>query len=265
MAVRLSAGRVFRWHLASIVLLATLNLLVLAGDAAGYHGMLGFSPLFRLADEGNAPTIFSALAILAASLVAARIAQAGDGRDGERSGWRILAVVLAFMALDEAIQIHEAVTAIVRLDALQPWLLPAAYPYAIVALILGLLLFRFWLAQSRAVRLGIALGGTCYLVSAVGMEIVAERLFGAGVTVHDVRFTTAVALEEIGEMLAVALLLRAFLSRFTELGGGPLLALVGVRPMLAVRIEPDMSLAPSPQPTVVRADARRSGDQAAMS
>lgn len=254
MAVRLSAPRVFRWHLGAIVLLATLNLLVLGGDAAGYHGMLGFSPLFRLADEGNVPSIFSALAILACSLVAARITQADNLRDGERSGWRTLAMVLGFMALDEAVQIHEAVTGVVRLNALQPWLLPVAYPYAVVALALGLLLFRFWQRQSRAVSLGILSGGVCYLAAAVGMEVVPERLFRAGIAVNDARYTACVALEETGEMLAVALLLRAFLVRCAELGGGPLLALVGARPMVEIEIAPDRQSPPLLQPIASRGD-----------
>lgn len=254
MAVRLSARRVFRWHLGAIVLLATLNLLVLGGDAAGYHGMLGFSPLFRLADEGNAPSIFSAVAILAASLVAARITQADKLRDGERSGWRILAIILGFMALDEAIQIHEVVTGVVRLDALQPWLLPFAYPYAVVALALGLLLFRFWQRQTRAVRFCFLSGGVCYLAAAVGMEIVAEQLFRAGIATDDARFTASVALEETGEMLAIALLLRAFLVRCTELGTGRLLALVGARPMVEIEITPAAQPASPLKPVASGAD-----------
>lgn len=43
MTARLSVTRIFCWHLAAIAALGTLNLAVLAGDAAGYHGMLGFS------------------------------------------------------------------------------------------------------------------------------------------------------------------------------------------------------------------------------
>lgn len=237
MTARLSVTRIFCWHLAAIAALGLLNLAVLAGDAAGYHGMLGFSSLFRLSGEGNVPNLFSALAIAATALVAARIAQAETLRDGERQGWRLFALLLAFMAIDEAVQLHESLNAIgLRLRATGPWFHIGVFPYAMVAIGLAIILYRFWARQSRAVRIGIASAGICYVVAAIGMEVAENMLYGAGVSLYDRRMAALFALEELGEMAAVALFLRTFLVRFEELGAGPLLALVGARPLLAIEI-----------------------------
>lgn len=256
MTIRLSASRIFRWHLIAIVLFGILNLLVLFGDALGYHGMLGFSALFRLSGEGNAPSAFSALALVAAALAAARNTQAGALREGERAGWRIFAILLTFMAIDEAIQIHEIMRAVgARLSAVSPWLAFSIYPYGLVALGLAVFLFRFWMRQSRAVMVGIALGGICYVVAAVGLELVEDRMFAAGIGNYDTRMGAAAAVEELGEMVAVALFLRAFLVRFGELGGGAFLSLVGARPILGIEIAPALQPGEPPKPVAVEGDA----------
>jgi len=233
MAGRLTPSRIFRRHLLAILGLAALNAIALIGDLAGFHSMLGFSDLLRLSGEGNLPTLFSALALAATALVAARLSQAGNLRGGEQRGWRVFAWLLAFMALDEAIQLHEILTGIgLRYQAAGPWRHIGIFPYALVAIGLSVLLFRFWAEQSRTVRRGIALAGICYLVAAVGMEIPENLLVSHSVSPYDFRRAAFFAVEELGEMIAVALFLRTFLLRFAELGGGPLLALT------AIEIEP---------------------------
>ncbi len=249
MAARLSVSRIFRGHLLVILLLGCLNLLVMIGDARDNHLTAGLSHLFRLSSEGNVPNLFSALAIAAAALVAARVAQVPGLAAAERSGWRMLAILFAFMALDEAVQIHEGLSAVGHAyGAAGPWLNAGVFAYALVALFVIVWLFRFWLRQGRAVRAGFALGGIVYLVSAIGLEVRENVLMSAGVSHYDLRLGTLFTLEELGEMVAVALFLRTFLCRFAELGGGPLLALVGARPMLAIDIEPASELAHAPQP-----------------
>lgn len=247
-------GTVFRRHLAAILLLGALNLLVLLGDLAGYHGMLGFSRMFRVSDEANFPNLFSTLAIGFAALVALRLAQAGGLRDGERKGWIVFAILFGIMALDEAIQLHEQLSTFGhRLDTGGPWLNIGVFVYLPVAAVLAVLLFGVWARQSRAVRIGFVLAGLCYASAAIGVEIFENMLQDAGVSIYDWRRAALFSAEELGEMLAVALFLRTFLVRFAELGGGPLLALVGARTILAIEIPPpseqlDLAKAVSSQP-----------------
>lgn len=249
MATGLTVSRVFRRHLLVIAVLGLLNLMVLIGDAAGHIGLLGFSPLFRVSGEGNIPNLFSALAIAAAALVALRVSQSAGLRADERAGWRVFAGLFGFMAIDEAVQLHEALNAIGhRLQAAGPWLYVGIFPYAAVAFLLSIILARFWVRQSKAVRFGIAAAGICYVAAAIGLEIPENVLGDAGVSPYDARMGALFAMEELGEMAAVALFLRTFLVRFAELGGGPLLALVGARPIFAIEIAPASKAIHAPDP-----------------
>lgn len=245
MAARLTVSAIFRRHLLAIATLGLLNAVTLVGDAFGHINLLGFSTLFRLAYEANIPTLFSALALAAAALVALRLAQADDLAAVERAGWRVFALVFAFMALDEIAQLHEVLNAVgARFQPRGPWLYVGIFPYAAVALWLTVILFRFWSRQSRAVRGGIVIAGGCYLVAAIGIEMPENLLTDAGVSDFDFRLGLLFAAEELGEMVAVAVFLRAFLVRFEELGGGPLLALVGERPLLAIEVVPRLKVTP---------------------
>jgi hypothetical protein len=239
MTAELTVSQVFRGHLLAIAMLAALDAIVQVGDAAGYHSLLGFSPLFRLSGEGNAPTLISALAIGATALVALRLRQMAALSAEERTGWRVLAWLLAFMALDEMLQLHEL------MHQLGQRLLPAGprvpygqLPYALAALAFAATLLRFWARQSRGVRAGLAAAAALYGVTAFGLEIVEFALVDAGARPYDPVMGVRFAAEELGEMVAIALLLRTFLARFGALGGGALLALTGERPIFAVTIRP---------------------------
>lgn len=245
MVARLSVSAIFRWHLLAIATLGLLNAVTLIGDAFGRMGLLGFSNLFRVSYEANIPTLFAALALGAAALVALRLTQADDLAAEERTGWRVFAMVFAFMALDEIAQLHEVLNVVGHhLRAQGPWLYVGIFPYAVVALFLTVILFRFWKRRSRRVRGGIALAGGGYLIAAIGMEMPENLLIDAGVPFFDLRLGLLFAAEELGEMVAVAIFLRTLLVRFEELGGGPLLALVGARPLLAFEIAPRLKATP---------------------
>ena len=239
MTARFTVPRFFALHLAAILTLGLLNAIVLLGDTAGYHHLFGYSQLFRLSGEGNIPNLFSALGLVVGSLAAARLAQAGGLRTGERRGWIVLALVLVLMALDEAVQIHESLNAIGRrFNASGPFYYIGAFPYVLVAAGLALFLFRFWRGQSGPVKRGIVLGGAFYLFAAIGMEVFENILIDRGTSAFDPRMATLFLVEELGEMVASAILLRTFLLRFEELGGGLLWGLVGERPLFAIEIEP---------------------------
>ena len=133
----------------------------------------------------------------------------------------MLAAVLALMALDEAVQVHEAMNAVGRrFNASGPFYYIGAFPYLLVAAALAVFLFRFSLEQSGRVKRGIAIGGLCYLAAAIGMEVLENILIDRGTSAFDARMAALFAVEELGEMFAAALLLRTFLVRFEELGGG---------------------------------------------
>ena len=256
--IRLTVARLFRGHLVAIILFGVVHLLVVAGDYGGPRPLLAFSPLFRLTDEGNLPSLFSALALAACALVAVRIAQSSALRAGEARGWRLLAGVFGFVALDEATQLHEVLSRFgAALGTSGPLLFAGAFPYAAVAVALAVVLHRFWFEQSRAVRRGIAVAGLLYVAAAVGLEAPENLMLDRGLGMYDLRLAPFHAAEELGEMAAAALFLRGFLLRFVELGGGPLLALVGERPIMAVAIVPESEIVDAPDPVAMEARKKR--------
>lgn len=237
MTAELTVSHIFRRHLLVIALLGAADAAVKIGDAAGHHTLFGLSWLFRLSDEGNVPTLFSALAIAAAALVALRLRRTPGLGPAEPAGWRVLAWLLACMALDEMLRLHEWLNYLgQRLFPWGPHLSLGVLPYGLAALAFGAALLRFWSGQSPRVRWMLAAAAATYVMAAFGLEIVEWRLVDAGAQLHDPAIALSILLEELGELFAIALLLRAFLTRFAELGGGPLLSLADERPILALAI-----------------------------
>jgi hypothetical protein len=233
-----------------------MNVVGWAADPPGYHERFGFAALFSFIVEGNIPSTFSGLVLAATALVAARLAQAEGLREGERNGWRIFAFTFLFLAVDETTQLHEALNPIGwALGTSGAWRHIGVFPYALLALCLGLALFPFWARQSRPVKWGIAAAGIAYVAATVGIEMPENMLREGGYPSRARRLVALNTVEEWTEMIAVAVFLRCFLIRFVELGGGSLLALVGARPMLAIEIVQSEKV-DSAQPVAVQA-----GDQ----
>lgn len=207
--------RVFHVHLAIIVTLAVINIFFIMLREMGHHRLFGLARLLNPGLELSIPTLFSVLALLVVALSAWAIS--GKLQPSiERRGWTIFAIVFAFLAVDEALQIHEAVS--------RPYGFAGTLIYAALAVPLGFCMFQFWLRQPMSVRIGILGAGFLYIVAAVFMELLELWMVRVlGMPFGSTMVTLNVAMEEFGEMLAVALFLRVFLVRYAMLGGGPLL------------------------------------------
>lgn len=214
---KISARRLFAWHLLLVAALATINVVVGQRDGDGPP-----STFFRMAFEANLPTFVSVMALLLTTLVALRLAFIQDRAEGR--GWALFAVAFTVMTIDEAAQIHEKLNSLGDRDA-GVFSSIGVLPYAVVALVLGVWLFKFWLRQSLSVRLSLAAGGLIYLGSAVGVEMVQNIERARGVSQTLPHMLALVTLEESGEMLAVAILLQAFLARLRELGATEILTI----------------------------------------
>lgn len=212
--IRLSAQRLFFWHVAAIAVLLAANL------AASLHDRTngGSSKLFRMAFEANVPTLFSTAALAAATAAAWLLSRASTDKRETRA-WTVFACILAFMAIDESAQLHEKLN---RFGDRGPdsgmFSSIGVLPYAVVALALGVFLFRLWLRQSWAVRLGLAGGGLLYVASAIGLELIQNAERALDVSQLSLHMIALVSAEETGEMLAVAILLRTLLTKLAELG-----------------------------------------------
>jgi hypothetical protein len=256
--IKITPNRVFAIHLLIILLLGVAFGLVVTADQLGHPTLMGISREFRLQEEANIPSFFSALALFATALAALAVCHALPRGDHDRLAWKVIAGLFTFMAFDEAGQIHELIMlphALLRYDHYLHYF--SVFPYLVVVATLAVILFPFWLRLSRDVRFMFAVAGILYVLSAVGMEVLENQLVTAGVPEHALRMALNYTLEELGEMLAVAIFLRTILTRLAELGGGSVLP-VAIEPQTATEIRSAPAhIGPAPRPAVARALLKR--------
>jgi len=180
-------------------------------------------PLFDFDDEGNFPTLFSTLLLLACAglmLLIGLSRRAQGARDG--GYWLFLAAIFAYLGIDETVKLHERLIVLIR-DALGTsgvlffaWVIP----YGLAALVLGLIYLRFvWRLPTR-VRTLVLLAGGLYVAGALGMEMIGGAYFDMRNGEKDVVFALMTTLEETLEMVGLTVFIYAMLTYIdTALGG----------------------------------------------
>ena len=170
---------------------------------------------FDVGSERNVPTAWSTLLLLSCSVTAALLAVRGRGSAVPGSGWGLVAVTCAFLALDEAFELHErlgGLGASLAADRLHfAWVVPGAA----LACVVGLVLLRRLRTQPVQVRLRLVVAGVVYLTGALVLETVSGqvlRTWGAG----GKAYTLVASVEEGLEMAGASLLLAALLMQLRQ-------------------------------------------------
>lgn len=208
MEITLYPRRLARQLLGITVALSLMSLsIAVVGTATGHGRMMGLGRLFSVAAESNIPTWYSSSALLICAMLLGVIA-AGKRAMGDRytGHWRILAIALLFLSVDEAASIHElAGVAMDRLpkDGLMQlsWVLPAAVGMSIF----GLMYVRFMFHLPPSTRRHLLLAALVFGTGALGLEAVgglwrtAHGAAGIGLALME-------TLEEFLEMAGVVIL-----------------------------------------------------------
>lgn len=176
---------------------------------------LGALRWFDVNSERNVPTAWSALLLLASSVTAALLAVRGRGGAVPASGWVLVSVTCALLAVDESFELHErlgGLGAIVADDRLHfAWVVPGAA----LACVVGLVLLQRLRAQPVEVRRRLVVAGAVYLTGALVLETVSGlvlRAFGEG----GKAYTVVTSVEEGLEMAGASLLLAALLLQLRQ-------------------------------------------------
>jgi hypothetical protein len=197
---------------------SVVALLVALGIVAGWlrgtgredGGATGFVTLFHLDNEFNVPAIVSVWGLLLAALLLVLVAgclRRLELADARRWWW--LGVAFAYISLDEGARIHERANVLVSDLAITEgplrfgWVL---FGIAVVAALVPVYLPAVWRLQPRVRWLMLA-AATIYVAGALGMEMIGAMLYYRGT--DDVRYLTAVVLEEGGELTGIGLFLVA--------------------------------------------------------
>ncbi|ONG52310.1 hypothetical protein BKE38_14690 [Pseudoroseomonas deserti] len=238
---RLAVDRLFRLHCGLILAVLAGHLLSrLLYARAGRESSL--SNVLNMLEETSIPTVVSTAGLLAAALAALLIALSARA-SGERlaRSWFFVAACLAFMALDEGAALHDRLTFLLqgRFALGGVFYLGWVLPYLLLAGLCAVLCLPLAWQLPRRTLARILLAGAVFAGAALGLEMVESAVIhaaaGPGVALRDVDLaainrtplmTALVTLEELGELLGIALLLRALL-----------LHLVQDRGITAIRLE----------------------------
>jgi len=217
-----------------ILLLLVIGVLTLAGIAARVTilatqdpGSVELARRFDLDVEHNIPTWFASTALLAAAMLLGVVAR-GRWRlhAADRRHWAGLAIVFTLLSLDEAVQLHE----MLRLPMhrwfdlhgifLFAWVIPAF----IAVVLFAAVYLRFWLRLPSRTRMLFMVSGLLYVGGALGLELAG----GALATSHgfeSLRYSVVMIVEEVMEMVGVALFVYALLDHVRGETGAFTLAL----------------------------------------
>ncbi len=205
-----------------IVLLVLLGvvLFLLAANVAGiiakfYLGhpyVFGLVSLFNFDTEANVPTIYSALAMLFASILLLYIFALQRKQRDPSLAWFGLSLIFFYLAVDEAVSIHEhAGLPFERfMDASGLLFFTWVIPYGIALILLTLIYWKFIMALPRQITLLFVTSAVVFVTGAIGLELLGGRqyeAYGANNIVYAIFYTC----EELLEMLGVVIFIYALL------------------------------------------------------
>lgn len=208
------ADSVFRWVVGCALALAVLSAVAWTlraqrgeEDALAHYAIR----LFDMDGEQSIPNWFGGAVILANALLAAAVWRARR-REGAREqwGWLLIAAAMMFVAMDEAVAIHEKLGLLLRerfgfRGALfNAWILP----YGIAAALLGLALLRFLRSLPAATCAAYCLSAGVFVAGAVGCDIAGGFFEGR---IESPATAALIHLEEVLEIVGAAIFLRATL------------------------------------------------------
>lgn len=184
----------------------------------GHERLLGFVRQFDLNGEANISTYFATLFLLSASLLLGVIARrVWKKKAAYRWHWTILALIFAYLSVDEFAQIHESLNEPMRTLLDTNGMLPNAWVFpamGLVALFIAAYARFFWHLSDRW-KLLFATAGAIYVGGALGAEIVSGWVWtqqeGATFT-----YELIATIEEVLEMIGISLFVYALLAYLQE-------------------------------------------------
>ena len=166
--------------------------------------------------ELNLPTLFSSALLLISALLMQRLGKSSNPATAK--DWRLLSKIFIFLALDEALQIHE----ILIIPGLRHQVHPAlastwVVPYAALVLIMLWRFRRFLGCIPRATASRLLRSGFVYLSGAIGMEMIGSFAVRSSlIRLHSPWYGAITGLEESLELLGIILLIDALMRALLE-------------------------------------------------
>ena len=197
-------------------------LFLILADVAGiisrfyfhHEFVFGLVPLFDLDVEYNIPSYFSSALLLFCFILLWFIAWASlNEKKKDYWYWAGLRLIFLFLAIDEAMEIHESV--IVPLRSLFhlsgifyfAWVIP----YGIFAGLIGVLYWKFMFKLPAGVRARMFIAAALYIFGALGFELISGSYCAITHEQTDLTFAIMALCEESLEMVGVLFFIYALL------------------------------------------------------
>ncbi len=182
----------------------------------GHERVYGLVRLFNVGTELNLPAFFSTFILVFAALLLAVITVLEKKRQASHvSHWAMLAFGFLFMAVDEAVTLHEMMVEPTR-TLLGDGNLGAFYfawviPGIVLVLVLGLYFLKFLLHLPAKTRFTFLMAAIIYLSGAIGLELIGGRYAELHGT-HNLAYNMISTVEESLEMAGVIIFIWALLA-----------------------------------------------------
>lgn len=152
-----------RWLVLGVIVVSGLGLAAELGKGSLPASLVEH---LSLSYEGNVPTWFSSSLLLACAIASGLIAQ--NAARWRRHWWGV-SIVLGYVSLDEASEIHEHLGGLIGTHGVLyfDWVIFAAA----FVVVLALVYWRFIVSLPHATRFGLMLAAVIYIAGAAGMEL----------------------------------------------------------------------------------------------
>lgn len=187
--------------------------------STGHDFVFGLTPFFDLWGENTFPAWYSSLlfatAGLALSLTWLHHRSLGSK---EKWYWLALAVIFAFLSLDEAVSLHEKLSEPIRrtFDTSGIFYLAWVIPYGAAVAVIGSVFFRFWWGLPRRTRSRVFFSACVFLAGALGVESVSAIHFEQVELQRTLWMDIANLLEESMEMIGLTFFIYSILWYFAH-------------------------------------------------
>ena len=200
---------------AALLMAHTLTQVGIYGFGADKHWL----DVVNMDRELNLPTLFSILLLIMSAVLLQRLSTIEWNDDA--ADWALLSRIFVFLALDEALQIHE----ILILPGLRHQIHPAlastwVIPYGLIALGLLWRFRRFLTALPAKTSARFLRAGSIYLTGAIGMEMVGSFAVRSGlIRLHSFWYGAITGIEESLELFGLILFLYALMQELLMRNG----------------------------------------------
>ena len=220
MIFKLQPKSIFKALLLFTILLVVFHIVLVVGIRMSplVTYLFRVAKAFDLDGEENVPALYSAAMLMVSALLLGFIAFRHRLSGSRWLSWSGLAVLLAFLSLDEAILIHEPIAYAVQ-DALnisREYYYIWAVPYTIAAGIVGLLYMRFLAKLPKKTRILFLFSAAVFIIGAAGFEWLSYLHVQASGSRETFLYQLLLIFEEFLEMFGVLVFVYALLDYITS-------------------------------------------------